>query len=103
MKVCVENQTLVEERVFLLERLLDLDHHPDTVPDFLSAVRHGSAGSDVFFIPETGAKTGTFLNEDLMACSCICAYIVGSEPHSEFIVLDFSYTSDFHSLDSFSD
>ena len=96
MKICIQDQSVVEKRIFLFQRLFDLDHHFAGAPHICCLVDHRGTRLYIFLIRKAGACTGALLNQHFMARRDICAHIIRSKSHSEFIVFNFFHTSDLH-------
>ena len=96
VQIGVEDQTIVEETIFLLQRFLDLDHHLDILPDICCQIDHGGTRCHIFFIRKTGSEAGALLDQDLMARGDIGTHIIRCKADSEFIVFNLFDTSDLH-------
>ena len=96
MQVCIEDETIAEERIFLRERLFDLDHHVDKMPYICGIIDQGRTGIHVLVIGKTGADAGAFFHIDVVSCGNIGPDVVRCQTDTEFIVLDLFYTSDLH-------
>ncbi len=96
VEVSVEDQSVMEEGIFLLQGLLDFDHHIHQVPDIGRVVDQGSAGVHIFIVGETGADAGSLFHVDMVARGHIGFDVVGGQAHAVFIVLDLFDTADLH-------
>ena len=101
MQIGEQNQIPMEIRIFLLQRLLDLDHHLTDVPDLPGGLQNHRAGQPVFLRGESGSHAGIPLDVYFMSGIDIRPHVVRRHADTKFIVLDFLYTSNFHIEPSF--
>ena len=101
MKICIEDQAFTEERVLAFERLFDLDHHVDQIPDVGSVVDEAGARINVLIVCKARADSRTLLDGDMVAGGNIGFDVVRREAYAELIVLDLFNASDLHSGVSF--
>ena len=96
MQVCIQNQSVMKQRIFFLQRLLNLDHHIHKVPHILRVVDQGSSGIHILIVRKARTDTGALLHVYMVACGNIGLYVIRCKPHAEFVVFDFFHATDFH-------
>ena len=96
VKVGVQDQTLVEQGIFGLKGLLDLDHHLGHFPDFRGIVDDHGACCRVFLVAEPGATSGPLLYIYFVPRGNVGAGVVRRNAYAEFVVLDLFGTADLH-------
>lgn len=96
VEVGVEDQSVMEEGIFLFQGFLDLDHHINQVPDVGGVVDQGSARVHIFIVGEAGADACSFFHVDVVACGHIGFHVVRGQAHAVFVVLDLFDAADLH-------
>ena len=97
MQIGIQDQAIMEQRIFFRERFLDLYHHIRKIPYFSRAVNNRRTGFHILRIRKSGADACSLFHIHLMSGSNISSDVVRRKPYSEFIILDFFDTSDLHS------
>ena len=101
MQIGIEDQARTEERVFALQGFLDFDHHIDKMPHIRGIVDEGGAGSHVLVVGKAGTDAGAHLDVDMVARGDIGPDVIRRKTHTELVVFDFLYATDFHNALSF--
>ena len=96
VQICVEDEALSEQRIFLRKRLLDLDHHVHEVPDISGVIDQRRARIDVFIVRKTGTDARALFHVNMVAGRHIGFHVVRRQADAELIVLDLFYTTDLH-------
>ena len=96
VQVGVQDQSFMEQRVLLRERLLDLDHHLGKVPHFLCGSDQLCACRLILGVCESAPETCACFYIYFMSCADVCFCIVRCHAYAELFILDFLYTSDSH-------
>ena len=96
VQIGVEDQAVMEQRIFAGQRLLDLDHHVGKVPDIRGIVDQGGTRIHILIVRKSGADPGPLFHIHMMSRSDIGPDIVRGQSNAEFIVLDLFHASDFH-------
>ena len=98
VKVRIENQPVVEERIFAFERFLDFDHHVDKLPDVGRIVEQTRARVHVFVVREPGPDARARFDIDVMTGRNVRFDVVRREADSKFVVLDLFNATDLHGV-----
>ena len=96
MQICIEDEPVTEQRIFLRKRFLDLDHHVHEMPYIGGVVDQRRAGIDVLIVRKTGTDARALFHVHMVAGGDVGLYVVRRQADAELIVLDLFYTTDLH-------
>ena len=86
----------MEQGIFRLQGLLDLDHHLGHFPHFRGVVDDHGACCRILVVAESGAVAGPLLYINFVPCGNVGAGVVRRDAYAELVVLDLFGTADLH-------
>ena len=98
VQIGIQDHAVMEEAILFRQRLLDLHHHVNQRPDIRRVVQQGRPCFYVFGVLEPGSQPCAGLHVYMVSRGNIGAYIVRCQSDPVFIVFDFLYASDFHTV-----
>ena len=96
VQVGEQRQVLAEAVVFLLDGLLDLEHHVGLAPEVVGGIDDARALGDELLVGDRAAEARAFLDEHLMAVGHEFTHADRGDRDAIFVVLDLAGYADSH-------